>query len=211
MFPSEISRERYADGIVHLLCIIGVTIGCGTLMFYAAKYLELSVIVACAIYSICMLASFYVSASYHLLPKPHWRDHLKKMDHAAIYALIAGTYTPLLVHVESMLGYYVLGAVWMLAVPIIFYKILGPKMDRRWSLISYLGLGWMGVLAIPDIAENLSNTALIAMCVGGFFYSFGTIFYARKTIRYRYAIWHTFVLLGTSSFFIAVCLTVFNR
>lgn len=209
-YPSTVKNERIADGAVHMLGLTAVTLSCVSLMVGASMQFSFGLTIACAIYCISVMASFTTSASYHLLPWHEWRRTLRRLDHTAIYALIAGTFTPLLVYIGSTWAYLVLAAVWILAVPAMIYKLVGNKIEPRWSLASYLGLGWMGLFAAPEFAAHLSTAAVIAIFKGGFWYTFGTIFYARKKQVYRYAIWHTFVLLGTASFFFAVWITVFR-
>lgn len=210
MYPSPSIQERYADGIVHIFGLVVVFLSCMFLIFYSAVQFDVPLIVACAIYVICMIASFAASASYHLLPQHHWRSSLRRMDHAAIYAFIAGTFTPLLVFVGTTLAYFVLGAVWILAIPAMLYKVLGEQIEPSWSLASYIGLGWLGTIALPDISSILPLSAVIAIFTGGFFYSFGTIFYRRKKQSFRYSIWHVFVLLGTGAFFVAIWISLFQ-
>ncbi|MEP2100899.1 MAG: hemolysin III family protein [Parasphingorhabdus sp.] len=209
MYPSEITRERVADGVIHISGLLAVLTGCLALVIYAVAKFDAPLIIACSIYAICMIASFGASASYHLLPQHHWRSGLRRFDHAAIYALIAGTFTPLLVHIGTTLLYFVLGAVWTLAIPAMLFKVLGENIEPRWSLASYMGLGWIGSVAMPDFWSTLPTPALVAIIAGAFFYSFGTIFYGRKTQAYRYAVWHLFVLLGTAAFFIAIWFALF--
>ncbi len=211
MFPSPLIQERYADGAVHAIGLAATIIGCLTLILYASARFDTPMVVACSIYALCMTASFTTSASYHMLPQHHWRSGLRRLDHAAIYALIAGTFTPLLIFVDTITAYFVLAAVWILSVPAMLFKILGEQIEPRWSLASYLGLGWIGIVALPDFSSILPLSALVAIFAGGFFYSFGTIFYRRKEQRFRYSIWHSFVLLGTSSFFAAIWISLFQK
>ncbi|MEM7068109.1 MAG: hemolysin III family protein [Pseudomonadota bacterium] len=209
MYPSEIARERAADGAVHVLGLSLVTISAISLMVGAATQFHIGMTLACAVYCTCVLASFASSATYHLLPRHEWRRTLRRLDHTAIYAMIAGTFTPLLVYIGSTWAFVVLVAVWTFAIPAMIYKLVGDKIEPRWSLASYLALGWMGVFAAPEFYEHLPPVSIAAIFTGGFFYTFGTIFYARKKQVFRYAIWHIFVLLGTASFFVAVWTTVF--
>ncbi|MXO57055.1 PAQR family membrane homeostasis protein TrhA [Pontixanthobacter gangjinensis] len=210
MYPSPTNAERYADGAVHIIGLTAVLTGCLTLVIFSAFEFGAALFAACVIYAISMTASFAISASYHLLPHHHWRLGLRRMDHAAIYALIAGTFTPLLVFVGSLTAYTILAAVWVLAIPAMLYKIFGTHIEPRWSMASYLGLGWIGAIAIPDFWASLSTSALVACGAGGFFYTFGAILFSRKTQPFRYSIWHIFVLLGTLSFFIAIWLSLFG-
>lgn len=209
-YPSEVKSERIADGTVHFLGLAIVCVSCTSLMVGAAMKFHLGLTFACAIYCTSVLASFTTSASYHLLPWHEWRRTLRRFDHSAIYGLIAGTFTPLLVYIGSTWAFCVLAAVWVLAIPAMIYKIIGETIEPRWSLASYLGLGWMGLLAAPEFYTHLQQEAVFAMFTGGLLYTFGTIFYARKEQIYRYAIWHSFVLKGTIAFFYAIWITMFD-
>jgi len=209
-YPSVIRHERMADGVVHMIGLVTITVSSIALMTGAALYSTIGMLIACTVYCISLMTCFYASAGYHLLPYPDWRRFLQRLDHTAIYGLIAGTATPLLVHVNSTWGYVVLAAIWALAVPAMIYKLVGKKLNTRWSLASYLILGWMLILAFPELNIHLPFHALAAILVGGILYTSGTFFYARDIQPYRYAIWHTFVFLGTVSLFSAIWITVFS-
>lgn len=209
-YPTACRTERFADGAVHVFGLSTITISTLYLMVGAAMHVSLGVVIACLIYSTSLMASFASSASYHLLPAHGWREFLQRLDHAAIYALIAGTFTPLLVHINSTWGYLVLGAVWILAIPAMLYKMLGEEIEPRWSLASYLALGWLGLLAMPEFVTKLPSLAVYAVISGGIIYTLGTLFYAKDDLKYRNAIWHTFVLLGSFCFFLAIWITIFK-
>lgn len=204
MYPSVIKSERIADGIVHAIGLVAIATGGLMLLGNILPGTPAPLVTAVAIYLFCVIASFAASLAYHLLPHHHWRQGLRRIDHAAIYAFIAGTFTPLLIFIGTDYSRYILIAVWALAIPALAYKIFGSQIAPRWSLVSYLALGWMGLLALPDFIEYLPRPALIAIVCGGLFYSVGTIFYARKQLAYRYAIWHSFGLMGGASFFTAI-------
>ena len=210
MYPSECRRERFADTAVHLVSLLGVVAGSVLLMVNAATHRDWAVIAACTIYCLTMLFSFGVSAGYHLLPWHYWRRAWRRADHAAIYALIAGTFTPLLVLLGGFWCLTVLAVVWLLAIPAMVYKLVAPKLEPRWSLASYLAIGWIGLLALPEMGAKLPTPALVAIIAGGLVYTFGTIFYAREIQAYRYAIWHGFVLGGTSLFYSAIWMSTFS-
>jgi hemolysin III len=209
-YPTVCKTERFADGAVHVLGLFTVTISSFYLVISAAMNVSLGLAIACIIYCTSLMASFVSSASYHLLPIHHWREFLQRLDHTAIYALIAGTFTPLLVHINSTWGYVVLGAVWILAIPAMIYKMIGEEVEPSWSLASYLAIGWMGLLAVPEFVTKLPVLAVYAVISGGIIYTLGTLFYARDSLKYRNAIWHSFVLLGSFCFFFAIWITIFK-
>ncbi len=209
-FPSQLKHERRADAVVHVLGVFGALIAGASLVTFAAMQLDISVTLACVLYALTMLASKLASAFYHLLPHNHWRPLLRRLDHAAIYALIAGTFTPLLVFIGSTWSLVILAGVWALAVPAMLFKMLATEIEPRWSLYSYLGLGWIGALAMPEFHSSLPASASIAAIAGGLIYTAGTFFYARKEQSFRYAVWHSFVVAGTGAFFTAIWLTAFS-
>ena len=209
-YPTITKHERIVDGAIHVLGLSTVTISSLYLMISAATHVSLGLALACIIYCMSLMASFATSAGYHLLPIHGWRDFLQRLDHSAIYALIAGTFTPLLVHINSTWGYIVLSAIWALAVPAIIFKMTSSVIEPRWSLASYLALGWLGMLAAPEFITKLPSAAVYGVTIGALLYTLGTVFYARDSLKYRNAIWHCFVLAGSFSFFFAIWITVFK-
>lgn len=203
MYPSPKTLERRADFIVHWIGLIFILVA-GLMLLIQAAGRDLTVVAAVGVYVIGVAFSHVISMFYHLSPFHGQRLGLRRIDHAAIYLTIAGTFTPLFVLVDTEFSLFLLMIVWALAIPAMLYKIFGKNLDSRWSLASYLGLGWMGVIGVPEMVEQLPGLSLWAMLAGGVFYSFGTIFYARKAQPFRYSIWHSFVMLGGASFFVAI-------
>lgn len=204
MYPTSDRVERRADLIVHGIGLILILLGGFLLILRAATSHGLPVIGASGLYVSCVIFSHVISMFYHLSPYHDQRLILRRIDHAAIYLTIAGTFTPLFVLADTDFSRLMLAVVWALAIPAMLYKIFGRNLDSRWSLVSYLGLGWMGILAVPDLVRILPGFSLHAMLAGGIFYSLGTIFYARKGQPFRYSIWHSFVMMGGASFFVAI-------
>jgi len=202
-YPSPDNAERRADFIVHAIGLIFILLA-GAALFVQAAGQGAAVIAAISVYVIGVLFSHVISMFYHLSPFHIRRLWLRRVDHAAIYVTIAGTFTPLFVLADTEFSLFLLMIVWALAIPAMLYKIFGKNLDSKWSLFSYLGLGWMGVIGVPELMGTLPETSLWAMLAGGIFYSLGTIFYARKTQPYRYSIWHSFVMMGGGAFFVAI-------
>lgn len=209
-YPTLCRNERFADGIIHILGLTTITISSLYLMIGAAMHVSIGVAAACIIYCTSLVSSFVTSAGYHLLPVHDYRQVLQRLDHAAIYALIAGTFTPLLVHIDTRWGYIVLSSVWLLAIPAMVYKIVGEEVEPKWSLPSYLALGWLGLLAVPEFVTKLETPAVISIVAGGLLYTAGTLFYTREELKYNNAIWHAFVVAGSFSFFYAIWITIFQ-
>jgi hemolysin III len=157
------------------------------------------------VFGITALLMFGTSVAYHAATRPERKQLLRKLDHAAIYLLIAGTYTPFaLVAMEPAWGWSLFGILWALAVLGIVAKFTVGFRFPRLSLALYLGMGWMSMVAIKPMLDSLTPAQLGWILAGGAFYTAGTPFYAWKSRRYTHAVWHLFVLAGVACHFVAV-------
>lgn len=207
-FPSKTPPERLADAIIHAVSLVGFTMA-GLLLMQRASLLEgPAVLIAVLVYFAAATASISISFAYHLWPRHDLRAVLRRWDHAAIYFVIAGTFTPLLVLAGTGYAYGILMVIWAFAAAGVAFKVLNSNMDSRWSLISYLGMGWFALFALPTFWSELPGVSTTAFAAGGLFYTIGTIFYARKGMRFRYPIWHALGTLGGTSFFVAIWVAV---
>ena len=204
MYPSSTKPERQADFVVHAVGLFGLAILSVFLVQKASERDLAGVLLATSIYVAALLSSISISFAYHLLPKHDWRPTLRKWDHAAIYLVIAGTFSPLLVVAGTASAYAILTIIWMFAIVGVWFKLFGKNLDSRWSLMSYLGLGWFALFALPDFWNELPRFSTYAIAMGGAFYTIGTLFYRRKGMRFRYPIWHAFGTLGGGSLFAAI-------
>ncbi len=162
-------------------------------------------IVSYSIYGTSMIILYLASTLYHNAKKPKLRARLNVFDHAAIYVLIAGTYTPYtLVTLNGVAGWVLFGMTWGVAVVGIVFKLFWFGKYDRLSTIMYVLMGWMAVFAIKPLWENLSALGLIWLGLGGVFYTVGAVFYSREKLAYNHAIFHIFVLLGSVSHFISI-------
>jgi len=127
------------------------------------------------------------------------------LDHAAIYVLIAGTYTPFaLINLRGAWGWTLLGVAWGIALLGVVLE-LGMKKRIKWlSLSLYLGMGWMALIAIKPMIDNVDAGGLMLLVAGGLAYTFGVIFYVWKTLPYHHAVWHLFVLAGSVFHFFSI-------
>ena len=158
------------------------------------------------------LAMFTTSVIYHWEREPSRKQRLRKLDHSAIYLLIAGTYTPFtLVAMQGAWGWSLFGVVWTLAVLGVVAKTTVGFRYPRLSTLLYLGMGWLIVVAIKPLRENLSASEIGWIAAGGLLYTGGVPFYIWKTKRYTHAVWHLFVLGGVACRFIAVLSLVSGR
>lgn len=162
-------------------------------------------IVSFAIFGVSLILLYVCSTLLHSARKERWINLFEIMDHAAIYVLIAGTYTPfLLVTIRSPLGWSLFGVVWGLALAGIIFKLFFVKRFNVLSTIFYIAMGWMIILAFRPLIQQLPEPGVMWLVIGGILYTFGTVFYLWRKIPYHHAIWHTFVLLGSVSHFISV-------
>ncbi len=136
---------------------------------------------------------------------PDLKRFLRKLDHAAIFLLIAGTYTPFtLVNLRGGWGWTLFGMVWSIAIAGMIMELIVKQRYRRISIGLYLGLGWLVMIAIEPMLANVATGGLLLLLIGGLLYSLGVIFYVWKTLVYHHAIWHLFVLAGSTCHFFAV-------
>ncbi|MGB3472976.1 MAG: hemolysin III family protein [Erythrobacter sp.] len=207
-FPSESAPERLADAIIHAVSLAGFAVASLVLVHHASRLEGYALLISVLVYAVTAIASIGISFAYHLLPRHDLRPVLRRWDHAAIYLVIAGTFTPLLVLSGTRYAYVILAVIWAFSAAGVAFKVLTSNMDSRWSLISYLGMGWFALFALPTFWSELPGVSTTAFAAGGLFYTIGTIFYARKGMRFRYPIWHGLGTLGGTSFFVAIWLAV---
>lgn len=198
-------NEEIANAVTHgigaLLSVVGLV-----LMVIKAAPIGPREVVACAIYGASLILLFTASTLYHASRSPRTRRILQKADHTAIYLLIAGTYTPFaLLALRGAWGWSIFGVVWGLALAGILFELLGPQQgSRKWSLVLYIGMGWVVVVAIKPLLSALPQPGLILLLIGGLCYTGGAAFYANKGLTWHHAIWHVFVLGGSIAHFFAV-------
>ncbi len=203
--------ERIADGIIHAIGVGGSLIAVAMLIALAVSTLPFGDTAALIVYGLAMIAMFGFSAAYHLIPAPDWKLFLRKLDQAAIFIKIAGTYTPFaLVKMGGFAGYTLFSVVWAVALSGAAAKLLiEPKRDW-FSIPLYLALGWAGLAAIQPLVMSVPVESLILLGAGGAIYTTGVLFHIWESLPYHNAIWHLFVLAGTACHFAAVTFAVFH-
>ncbi|MEP3438162.1 MAG: hemolysin III family protein [Hoeflea sp.] len=205
MYPDYTRSERVADGSMHAIGVIGSVFGATVLLMWSAPVASAWEIAATAIYAITLIATFTASAFYHMTPWESIRPVLRRIDHAAIYLKIAGTYTPLVVMVGSGLAYGVLGVVWGLAIVGMTLKLVFWSTPGRFGPALYLVMGWMSIILIWS---SWSELPIGYIAAGGLLYTVGVAFYAAKKLKFSNAIWHGFVIAASACFFVAISLAV---
>ena len=162
-------------------------------------------IISFSIYGGSLLSLFLASTFYHGVTNERAKQVFKLLDHCAIYLLIAGTYTPLLlVSMQGTLGYSLMAVIWGIAIGGIFFKIkLGHKY-KKISLATYIGMGFISFTILGELYKVLPNNAVTLLAVGGLVYLLGVFFYLQKKIPFNHAIWHLFVLGGATCHFFMI-------
>ncbi len=159
------------------------------------------------IFVISLIVLYFASSLYHFHCLRFNEDSrkLKRIDHIAIYFLIAGTYTPftLLVLKDSM-GLWILGAIWFLAIAGTIFKLFYIDRYEWLSLILYIFMGWLVLIDIFSLIDLSSTPTLLLLMSGGISYSLGTIFYMNRNMRFNHVIWHVFVLGGSTFHFLSI-------
>lgn len=188
--------------------------GIGVILSVAALVwmLELSIaatdpwrIIASIVYGVSLILMFTTSTLYHGLYKSPRKHLFKLFDHCAIYLLIAGTTTPfLLVAMQTDMRWWLFGATWSMAIIGILSKLwLGHRYPKL-SLASYLIMGWLMVIAVPQLVDAIGTNGIAWLVAGGVSYTVGALFYMAKRMFLHHAIWHVFVLAGAACHFFAV-------
>ncbi len=201
--------EEAANVITHGLGAIASGAGLAVLLVYASWFGGVRHVVASAVFGATMILLYGASTVYHASSTPRVRHVAKILDHASIYLLIAGSYTPFtLLALRGAWRWSLLGAVWLLALGGVALEAFWVYRPKWISAVVYLAMGWMVLLAGRRLAAGLPPGALPLLVAGGVLYSAGTVFYVQKRLRYAHAVWHGFVLGGTACHFLAVLLLV---
>jgi len=197
--------EELFNSISHGIGTGLAAIGLVSLVIWAATYGRAVEVFSFSIYGASLVLLYLASTLYHSTRDPRWKLIFRKFDHAAIYILIAGTYTPfLLVSLPGAWGWSLLGLIWGLALLGVAFKTLFINKFERLATLGYILMGWLSVLFGRQIMANLPPVGLVWLAAGGVTYTVGVIFYAVRRIPYNHAIWHLFVMGGSICHFIAV-------
>lgn len=211
VYPAYARSERIADGLIHGVGVMLALTGTVLLVVFAALWADGGggQVAAIAVYGGALLASLIASACYHMTPWEWLRPGLRRVDHAAIYLKIAGTYTPLVVLIGSAFGYMVLAAVWGLALVGAVLKLGFWRNPGRLATAFYLVLGWASLLLVWPLVQTLPVGASILVLCGGLLYTAGVTFYSWDSLKFATAIWHGFVLAASGCFFAAITVGTF--
>lgn len=203
--PAQARREELANTLTHGLGVLASAIAAVLLIIMAASRGDAWKIVSAVVFGMSLLALYSASTMYHAARAPRLKARLKVVDHAAIYLLIAGTYTPFtLVSLRGGWGWSLFGVIWALAVAGVVFKIFFIGRFHRLSTAIYILMGWLVIIAVVPMLRELSTVTLAWLLAGGLSYTGGTAFYHAKKLPYAHAVWHVFVLIGSLCHVMAV-------
>lgn len=198
--------ELIADGIVHAVgIVVAVALG-AVLLSFAAYETAPRELPALVLYVGSLLTVLGVSLAFNLCPiDSRAKRTLARLDQAAIFLFIAGTYTPFLVLLGATPFNIALGVlIWGAALTGMLLKLLVPHRFGRGAIVLYLGIGWSGVLMLQGLAAHLPQVSLWLLVAGGVTYSMGVVFHLWEKLNFHNAVWHTFVVVGASLHLVAV-------
>ncbi|BFL84237.1 hemolysin III family protein [Shewanella baltica] len=202
-------KEEIANSVSHGLGVIAGIVALVLMLLKGQDHLKPTQLTGVAIYGASIIVLFLCSTLYHSVSHSGWKHKLKIADHCAIYCLIAGTYTPLmLISLQGTQSIVILTAIWSLAIGGILFKTLFIHKFKKLSLVLYLAMGWLCVTVMGDLTAAMSELGFNLLILGGLFYTLGVVFYVGKRIPFNHAIWHLFVLGGAMSHFLCIYLTV---
>jgi hemolysin III len=197
--------EIIADGIVHAIGLCFGLIGGIIIVLVASESAKPLAIAAVSIYATALFAMLAISAAYNMWPVGDTKWILRRLDHSAIYLLIAGTYTPFVAQLaNNALAMGLLAVVWLTAGVGVALKLMLPGRFDRVAIVLYLLLGWCGVAVYGSFLALLPSLIFWLLAIGGALYSLGVIFHVLSNLRFQNAIWHGFVLLAAICHFAAV-------
>jgi hemolysin III len=205
----ELTIEELANTLTHGFGLILSVAAFVVLVVLAGIKGDFWYIASSILYGLSLIVLYAASTFYHSAVSPQAKRKLQIVDHCCIYLLIAGTYTPFtLVVLRSGIGGNLFIFVWAFALLGIVSKLIFGERFKFLSVLSYLVMGWIGIVAVEPLHAALGFGAVALVVAGGLAYSIGVIFFAWKSIRHHHAIWHVFVLLGSVFHFLAIAIYV---
>jgi len=198
-------REELANSLTHGLGVLLSVAGLALLVTYSALRGDAWLVTSSAIYGATLVILYTASTLYHSFSDAQLKRLLQKFDHAGIFLLIAGTYTPfLLVSLRGPWGWSLFGVIWGLAAVGVTIKFWFAGRFRLISTLIYIGMGWLVVMAAKPMLLAVPTGGLWLLLAGGLCYTGGTVFYLWKRLPYHHAVWHLFVLAGSACHWAAV-------
>ncbi len=190
--------EEIFNASTHGFGILLSIVGLSVLVAFASINGSVMLIISCAIFGASLIFGYSFSTIYHAVTNEKAKQIFRKFDHASIYFLIAGTYTPIaLVILKGAWGWSIFAVIWAISIFGIVLEFITQNRFRKLSIALYILMGWLIIVATKQLIANMETGGLWLLLAGGLFYSIGVIFYIIKKIPYNHAIWHLFVLAGS--------------
>lgn len=197
-------EERF-NIITHGVGFIASIVGAVLLLMKSYQIDDPQHLVSYIIYSFCLITLFGASTLYHSTQNLQWRRRFNIFDHAAIFLMIGGSYTPFtLISLNGALGWSIFGIVWSAAFIGVILKLFFTGRYKKLSTFMYLIMGWMILFVISPLSAALPMPGLVLLIVGGLLYSIGAIFFSIEKIKFNHAIFHVFVLGGSLTHFLSI-------
>lgn len=202
-------REEVASLLTHAAGVLISIVALVVMLVQAGG--EPLKLVSAAAFGTSLVLLYSSSTLYHFFTSPRWKARFQALDHACIYLLIAGSYTPFtLITLKGPWGWSLFTAVWAMAIAGVCMKTLGKGKKDHWiSTALYLLMGWLIVVAFGPLLRSMPVAGVAWLAAGGLAYTLGVVFFAWRRLPYNHAIWHLFVLCGSICHVLAACLFVF--
>jgi hemolysin III len=208
----ETPAEETASGITHAAGLLGSIAAVSLLIVFASFSGDARCVVSICIYGTTLLLMYFASACYHFVRSPRTKRAMRIFDHATIYLLIAGTYTPvLLISMRGGWGWSMFGIIWGLAVAGIILKLFFVGRFELLSTITYVLMAWLALICLRPLIAAVPSGGVAWLFAGGLAYTSGVAFFLWDYLPFNHAIWHLFVLAGSVCHFLAVWLYVLPR
>lgn len=205
--------EEIANAISHGIGFLLAVASLPILVVFAGPKAGTSYVVGACTFSVTMMVLYLASSVYHALPAGRVKQWFQRLDHAAIFLFIAGSYTPFaLGPLHGAWGWSLLAAVWSIAVVGIVAKAFDRLTHPMWSTGLYVGMGWLVLVAIGPLVERMPTAGLVLLVAGGVAYTGGAVFYLLDNrLRFAHFVWHLFVIAGSVCHFFAALLRGYAR
>jgi len=202
--------EEIMNSLTHGLGLLWAVSALTLCVVFSSLYSNAWIISATAVYGATLILLYMSSFLYHTARSLWWKRFFLTWDHASIYVLIAGTYTPyMLGPVRGPVGWTIFGIIWGLALLGIIKEIFASKRGGLLSSIVYLAMGWICIFAIVPLYFNMTMAGFVLLLAGGAVYSLGVFFYLYRKMKYHHAIWHIFVLGGSVCQWVSILTIIF--
>lgn len=205
MPKKNLKQEELWNTISHGTGAVLSVAALAAMVVYSALYGTAIHLAASIVFGTSLILLYTASTAYHAAWKLKWKRILQRIDHLCIYVLIAGTYTPVaLLGLKGTWGWAIFGFIWAFAIAGFIFKFSPLRKNEKLSLILYGLMGWLIIVAIKPLTSSVAPGMLYYLLGGGLCYTFGIYFYAKEKIPYNHAIWHVFVLGGSTLHFVGI-------